>query len=315
VLAFADLLRIEGLLQHVVSNTVTYSKAVWESLTPEERAIMLERYTVGVPSGGVGGPADEVPLLNCVANVVLSYFGNCAVMPFFIPVKLAEDLGYTSRDVQEALLRFHRQAYAPVRSSITLPARGVLGEAVLGSCSSLEKIDLTRFWNWQDSPGDEATDPAQLAALFGGGNQLVGPNGASAPNALTTGPMVTINQGPAAMSPADLAAALIAGQPASNMPQNLTGLAELAGQMKVQTETTAESLNKTISEASGLAKAAMEALPKTMEAKKGDGAGANGKGAGAGAGANGAGGAGDGGAAAGGTGTSGAVDGGAAPTG
>jgi hypothetical protein len=273
----------------------------------------------------VNGPADEVPLLNCVANVVLSYFGNCAVMPFFIPVKLAEDLGYTSRDIQEALLRFHRQAYAPVQSSITLPARGVLGEAVLGSCSSLEKIDLTRFWNWQDSPGDQATDPAQLAGLFGNGNQLVGPNGAQAPNALTTGPMVTINQGPAAMTPAELAAALIAGQPASNLPQNLTGLAELAGQMKVQTETTADSLNKTISEASGLAKAAMEVLPKTMEAKNkqnGNGAGGAGGGAGgAGGGAGGAGGSaggaggGAGGAGGAGGGAGGAVDGGAAPTG
>jgi hypothetical protein len=33
----------------------------------------------------------------------------------------------------------------------------VLGEAVLGHCASAEKIDLTRFWNWQDSPADEAT--------------------------------------------------------------------------------------------------------------------------------------------------------------
>ena len=32
----------------------------------------------------------------------------------------------------------------------------MLGEAVLGHCPSAEKIDLTRFWNWQDSPGDTA---------------------------------------------------------------------------------------------------------------------------------------------------------------
>ena len=51
-LAFADLLRIEALLNHVVQNTVEYSKAVWQSLTPEERAIMLEPFTIGVPTGG-----------------------------------------------------------------------------------------------------------------------------------------------------------------------------------------------------------------------------------------------------------------------
>ena len=37
-----------------------------------------------------------------------------------------------------------------------LPTRGVLGEAMLGHCASGEKIDLTRFWNWQDSPADSA---------------------------------------------------------------------------------------------------------------------------------------------------------------
>jgi len=199
---------------------------------------------------------------------VLGYFGNAALMPFFIPEPLAREVGFTSRDIQEALLTFHRQAYLPARSSITLPARGVLGEAVLGSCNSSEKIDLTRFWNWQDSPADEATDPAQLGALLGGGNQLVGPAGATAPSALQTGPMVTINQGPPAFTPGDLGKALIESMPESNLPKDLTGITQLGAQAKVQTETTAETLNKTIAEASGLAKAAMNALPHVVNAKK-----------------------------------------------
>jgi hypothetical protein len=335
-LAFADLLRIEGLLNHVVQNTVEFSKAVWQSLTPEERAILLEPFTIGVPTGGISDPTDEVPLLNCVANVVLGYFGNAAIMPFFIPAALAGEIKFTSRDIQEALLRFHRQAFVPPQSSITLPARGVLGEAVLGSCESSEKIDLTRFWNWQDSPPDAATDPATLAALLGGGNQLVGTAGAQAPSALQTGPMVTINQGPTALTPADVIGKLIESMPETNLPQNLTGLAELAGQMKVQTETTADSLNKTIAEASGLAKAAMTALPGAIQAKRGttpaagSGGGAGGGTGGGGAGAGGAagdgagsggaggggaggGGAGGGGAGGGGAGGGGAADGGAAP--
>jgi hypothetical protein len=319
VLSFADLLRIEAVLHHVVQNTVEFSKAVWESLTPEERAIMLEPYTIGVPTGGIPDPSDEVPLLNCVANVVLGYFGNAAIMPFFIPPQLAGKLGHTSRDVQEALLRFHRQAFVPPQSSITLPARGVLGEAVLGSCDSSEKIDLTRFWNWQDSPSDTATDPATLAGLFGGGNQLVGPGGATAPAALQTGPMVTINQGPAALSPADLAAKLIESLPESNLPQDLTGLTQLAAQMKVQTETTAESLNKTIAEASGLAKAAMNAIPAAIQAKRGAASGGGTAGSGGG-GAGGTAGSGETGGTGGSTGSGGggsagpATDGGAAPT-
>ncbi len=314
-LSFADLLRIEAVLNHVVQNTVEYSKAVWQSLTPEERAIMLEPYTIGVPSGGIADAADEVPLLNCVANVVLGFFGNAAVMPFFIPPQLAGEIGHTSRDVQEALLRFHRQAFVPPQSSITLPARGVLGEAVLGSCESSEKIDLTRFWNWQDSPPDTATDPAQLAELFAGGNKLVGPSGAQAPSELQAGGIVTINQGPAALSPADLAAALIASQPESNLPKDLTGLQQLAAQMKVQTETTATNLNKTIEQATDLAKKAMDSIPEVIAAKKaagddkkeGDKTGEkkDGEGSGSGSGTGGAGGTGAGGST---------IDGGPAPS-
>ena len=268
-LAFADLLRIEALLQHVVENTVDFSLSVWKSLTAEERAIMLERFTIGVPSGGVPDATDEVPLLNCVANQVLGYFGNAAIMPFFIPPGVAEKVKYTSRDVQESLLRFHRQSYRPAQSSITLPARGVLGEAVLGHCESSEKIDLTRFWNWQDSPPDQATDPAAVAGLFADPNALVGGAGAQAPAVLQPGgsSMVTINQGPAALTPADLASALIKGQPASNLPTDLTGITQLGAQLKVQTETTAESLNKTIAEASGLAKEAMKQIPEAIKAK------------------------------------------------
>ena len=33
-----------------------------------------------------------------------------------------------------------------------LPSGGVFAEAVLGRFNSAEKLDITRFWNWQDSP-------------------------------------------------------------------------------------------------------------------------------------------------------------------
>jgi hypothetical protein len=175
ILGFRDVMKIERTLQHVVQNTLTYSKAVWASLTPEERILMLEGYTIGLPEEGLDADgftdaSQHVPLLNCVANQVVGYYGNCMVMPFSIPPSLAVALNgdpnaedaasrapLTNAAVQEALTTFHREAFAPPESHFTLPTRGVLGEAVLGHCSAAEKIDLTRFWNWQDSPGDEAT--------------------------------------------------------------------------------------------------------------------------------------------------------------
>ena len=89
MLKFNQLLRIEEVLQHVTRNTVTYSRAVWMSLTPEERAIMLEGFTIGVPADGVPDATQHVPLLNCVANQVLGFYGNAMIMPFNIPAELA----------------------------------------------------------------------------------------------------------------------------------------------------------------------------------------------------------------------------------
>ncbi|MDQ0373850.1 hypothetical protein [Cellulomonas humilata] len=277
VLAFADLLRIEALLQHVVENTVGYSKAVWQSLTPEERAIMLEPFTIGVPAGGLADPSDEVPLLSCVANEVLGYFGNSAVMPFFVPQPLAVELGFTSQDLQEALLTFHRQAYQPVQSSITLPARGVLGEAVLGSCSSSERIDLTRFWNWQDSPADTAPDLAAMATALGDtGNQLVGSTGATIPatTALPTTSLLTINgtagaAAPVAAAPAAAQTSTTPAAAASSTPTDLTGATALSTTMAAQVTSTNASLTEAIKAATDLAGKALDKLPEAIAAKNG----------------------------------------------
>jgi hypothetical protein len=37
-------------------------------------------------------------------------------------------------------------------ATVALPSGGFFGEAVLGESNAAEKIDLTRFWNWKDSP-------------------------------------------------------------------------------------------------------------------------------------------------------------------
>lgn len=193
VLGFRDMMKIERTLQHVVRHTLVYSKAVWSSLTPEERVVMLEGYTIGLPEEGLDAegftdPSQNVPLLNCVVNQVLGYYGNCMIMPFSIPASLAVKLAgdpngdgaenrapLTTGDVQEALTRFHQEAFSPPVSHFTLPTRGVLGEAVLGHCAAAEKIDLTRFWNWQDSAGDEATAIENVALRANDLAQLTAP--------------------------------------------------------------------------------------------------------------------------------------------
>lgn len=232
LLKFDQLLRIEQVLQHLMRNTITYSRAVWSSLTPEERAIMLEGYTIGIPTGGIQDPTQNVPLLNCLANQVLGFYGNSMIMPFNIPAEVAMRLPFdgadgqqrpfTTSEVQKALTQFHRTGFSPPVSNFTLPTHGVLGEAVLGSCPSAEKIDLTRFWNWQDSPLPQAADIA--GTTLNKGSTLIG---ATAPSTLTGLPSIVQNVN---APPADANAALqalISGQNTKDLP-NITGMDQLA---------------------------------------------------------------------------------------
>jgi len=227
VLRFNQILEIEKMLQHVVRNTVDYSKAVWLSLTVEERAIMLEGYTLGVPPGGVADPTQMVPLLNCVTNEVLGLFGNSMVMPFIIPETVALSTGVTSSQIQNTLMNFHKNAFLSPCSCFALPTKGVLGEAVLGSCPSAEKLDLTRFWNWQDSPADSApaiasttlpTTPPSIAA------------GLTAPNSLTNLTPLINNIVSAPVPNTSLAQAL-AATPVPTLNAALTGATGLAAQI------------------------------------------------------------------------------------
>lgn len=273
ILSFADLLRIEAVFQHVVRNSVTYSKAVWVSLTPEERAILLEPYTLGVPSGGLADPSQEVPLLDCIANEVLGYFGNAMVMPFFIPPPLADKMKVTSRDVQEALLKFHRQAFVPPQSSITLPTRGMLGEGVLGSCNSCEKIDLTRFWNWQDSPIQEKADAIKPVDFKG--QAFVPQTGVEGPKGLTSmqgggGNVLSISTGEKAPAPSsDLLAEMMKQMPAPTAFKDITGMDALKDVQK-ETITRAEEARKSaVDSATKIAETVINKFPEALKAAKG----------------------------------------------
>lgn len=196
VLKYQQILEIEKMATHVVRRTLTYSKAIWTSMSPEERAIMLEAYTIGVPPGGIQDSSQMVPLLNCVENRVLGFFGNSMMLPFIIPESLTKQINGNGNGavdpakIEEVLLAFHKDGFTPPRSIVALPTRGVLGEAVLGNCPSAEKIDLTRFWNWQDSPSDSAPAIAPVTLPTSSPSLTAG---LTAPNSLTNLPSLINN--------------------------------------------------------------------------------------------------------------------------
>src|SRR6185503_9449898 len=60
--------------------------------------------------------------------------------------------GEEQKEWQSWLARRGLERPIPKSEIIPLPSGGVFAEAVLGRFNSAEKLDLSRFWNWQDSP-------------------------------------------------------------------------------------------------------------------------------------------------------------------
>lgn len=258
LLQYNEILEIEKTAQHVVRNTVNYSKAVWLSMTPEERAILFEGYTIGVPQGGVTDWTQMVPLLNCIENRVLGFFGNSMIVPFTIPPSATASQGsdgLTSAQVQEALFSYYQRAFIPPVSNIALPTRGVLGEAVLGHCPAAEKLDITRFWNWADAPADSA--PAIASPVLPTTSPSIAA-AQTAPNSLTNLPPL-INNVLTAPQPntsllqslATTAAAAQAVNPA------LTGATQLAGLITNAQNTAASARADALKTSQSLASLAM----------------------------------------------------------
>ncbi len=256
VLSRRDLRRIEEMYQHIVSNTVRYSRVIWASMSDEERAILLERFTIGVPEGGLDDASSEISLLSTVQNKVLGFYGNSMIMPFSIPPELAERTELRTGDIQDSLLAFHREDFRPSRRTISLPTRGLLGEAVLGRCNSCEVIDHRRFWNWQDSPtpppvGDAPTLPADSDAIFGTRAPSDLPNNQPANTLTIAGGDIGTGQ---AVPTSQLAEILKAAPDLARAGADLTGLSQLQAQLALENQSVAAGRDKAIDTATDLTK-------------------------------------------------------------
>ncbi len=203
----SELMEIEQCLHHVLSDAMHYSQVIWASLSENERIMLLEPYTIDMDGfdkiSENSTEKKDVPLLNCVnVNKVLGFYGNCMLLPFTYPQSLADKLGKTAAEIQDSLYRYHANCFRVPSTTISLPTDGMIGEAVLGETNVSELIDLTRFWNWQDSPIDSMTlDNAYL-------------NNVDYLNEKTPGTITALNvhgaETPTAVSIPDLITALVA---------------------------------------------------------------------------------------------------------
>ncbi|MBD5799425.1 hypothetical protein BHU24_04560 [Bacillus pseudomycoides] len=135
------------LVEHLIDNNLYYSQAIWRSL--DSATIMLLLSSCYYKKRLVTEIIDPTPV---------TVAGNYLV--FRMP---ADELNPETRDDKEwtAWLKEKGILKSPKEDIVPLPSGGVFAEAVLGRYNCAEKLDLTRFWNWQDSPLPEKAPDIQ----------------------------------------------------------------------------------------------------------------------------------------------------------
>lgn len=120
------------LIDHLNDNRLHYSQAIWSSMDRQTLSQMLANYKINGRS--IGNYIDPQPV--AVTGNLMGFRWHFA----------NED------EEQEFEKNYKHNVDDNKPITIPLPSGGVFAEAVLGRYNCAEKLDLTRFWNWQDSP-------------------------------------------------------------------------------------------------------------------------------------------------------------------
>ena len=138
-----------NLVDHLNQNRLHYSQAVFRALDAAMIAGLLAPYSIQLNG-------ETFPLVQVAEPAPLRIVGNA--LAFRINTDPAND---------EEWRGFMRERGLDIGQAkvdlVPLSSGGIFAEAVLGRFNAAEKLDLTRFWNWQDSPIPIA--PPEIAAL------------------------------------------------------------------------------------------------------------------------------------------------------
>lgn len=176
------------LMEHLEANALHYSQAIWNSLDAASIGYLLDRYDIKLGE-------ERLPLTEAVDPRPIGLAGNYAVFQMPAPSGIDPDW--------ERFLTTHQIVTGQQKDDLVpLPSAGVFAEAVLGRSNSAEKIDLSRFWNWQDSP-IPITAP-EISAISAGTRAQPEPSG---PGQLGS-PVVNIQNSPSVPDPVGFIAAI-----------------------------------------------------------------------------------------------------------
>ena len=132
--------RIRDLKKHLIANADYYSRIIYRNLDSATITLLLGDYEW-----------NGKPLLDMVEPRPYKVIGNYLILkaPVDQDVKDGdENLKEWNQIIDEKAIKTGETD----ERLVPMPTGGVFAEAVLGRSNSAEKLDITRFWNWQDSP-------------------------------------------------------------------------------------------------------------------------------------------------------------------
>ena len=206
------------LKQHLKDNQSYYSQVVYRSLDSTQIALLLSGYAVHFGN-------QFVPVSQLIEPMPIRYVGN------YLAFKMNSDPGHDPSWAK--WLDEHGIKMGQTQEDVVpLASGGTFAEAVLGRFNCAEKLDITRFWNWQDSP--IPIQPSDIAAIQTGSRATpedVKPGQLSAP-------IVNIQQPAPLPDPTGMAGILAAIQN-GNMFRDMSGLQATIGLAQAALQATA----------------------------------------------------------------------------
>lgn len=128
------------LIDHLKANQLHYSQAIFNALDPATVTLLLSAYSY-----------NNKPVTVQIDPQPITTAGNYLV--FKMHVEPDTDGQFQEERDWAKWMNEHGIDFNKIKQEIVpLPSGGVFAEAVLGRYNSAEKLDMTRFWNWQDSP-------------------------------------------------------------------------------------------------------------------------------------------------------------------
>ncbi len=199
----------ERLLDHLNEHVEYYHRAIWLTMDPNRRYLLLD--------GFIAPDAGGRSVASVVENRIIGVVGNSLVMPVAPGQQLDTTYEFAEATPEDLRHLYAGDAAPPMR--ISVPTSGVFAEAVLGQCNSCEVIDDTRFWRFEEEPIPDR--PPSIEALSTASRRTTPPS--LTPDAFPE-PIVQLQEVPTAPDPTGLAAAA-AALGTNNIFRDLTGLA------------------------------------------------------------------------------------------